>query len=34
MSDEDVRRAYLDSDGIGEAADLLAGECERRGVDL
>jgi hypothetical protein len=34
MTDDEVRRAYLATDGRGEVADLLAGECQRRGIDL
>jgi hypothetical protein len=36
MADDEVRRAYRDAAGMPdrEVADLLAGECERRGIDL
>jgi len=36
MTDADVRQAYLATDGRpgAEIADMLAGECERRGLDL
>ncbi|MBB5716516.1 hypothetical protein [Sphingomonas aerophila] len=36
MADDDVRRAYRDAEGMPDrdVADLLAGECERRGIEL
>lgn len=36
MTDDEVRKAYLATDGMpeNEVADLLAGECERRNIDL
>lgn len=36
MTDAEVRSAYLATDGMpgNEVADLLAGECERRGIHL
>jgi hypothetical protein len=36
MTDAEVRSAYLATDGMpgNEVADLIAGECERRGIDL
>ena len=36
MTDDEVREAYLATHGMPEkkVADLLAGECERRGIEL
>ena len=36
MTDDDVRRACRDANGMPDrdVADLLAGECERRGIEL
>jgi len=36
MTDREVHDAYLATEGMpgDEAADMLAGECERRGIDL
>jgi hypothetical protein len=36
LSDADLREAYLGTDGEpeNEVANLLAGECERRGIHL
>ena len=36
MADDDVRRAYRDAEGMPDpdVANLLAGECGRRAIEL